>query len=93
MEMTKTYKKLKKLCPGDKYPTQQRILDNARIPGTCQWFLNHETTQAWLNGDGHHILWLRGPSRCFDSYIVAHANKSQVQVGKHFSGTAQKHTS
>lgn len=56
------YNKLSKLCPGDKFPTQQRILDDAHIPGIGQWFLDHETTQKWLNGDGNRILWLSGPS-------------------------------
>ena len=56
------YNKLAKLCPGDKFPTQQRILDDAHIPGIGQWFLDHETTQKWLNGDGNRILWLSGPS-------------------------------
>uniref|UniRef100_A0A4E9EGL8 Nephrocystin 3-like N-terminal domain-containing protein n=1 Tax=Gibberella zeae TaxID=5518 RepID=A0A4E9EGL8_GIBZA len=81
MEMAATYKKLEKLCPGDKYPTQQRILDNARIPGTCQWFLNHETTQAWLNGDGHHILWLHGPSASGKTFLslVNHIHQTQYE--------------
>ncbi|EKJ76545.1 hypothetical protein NXS19_011145 [Fusarium pseudograminearum] len=81
MEITTTYKKLGKLCPGDKYPTQQRILDNVRIPGTCQWFLNHETTQAWLDGDQHHILWLHGPSTSgktfLSSSLVNHIHHDQ----------------
>ncbi|XEV07490.1 hypothetical protein FSHL1_012777 [Fusarium sambucinum] len=73
--------KLEILCPGDTYPTQQRILDNARIPGTCQWFLNHETTKSWLNSDGHHVLWLHGPSASgktfLSSSIVNHMHQEK----------------
>ena len=62
MRPNATYEKLSKLCPGDRFPTQQRILDDAHILGIGQWFLDHRTTQKWLSGDDSQILWLHGPS-------------------------------
>ena len=63
MKPNATYDELGKVCPGDKFPTQQRILDDAHIPGIGQWFIDHEKTQSWLNGKkGDRILWLHGPS-------------------------------
>lgn len=50
------------LSPGDQFATQQRMLNDARIPGTCQWFLEDEVIQNWLHGDGDPVLWLHGPS-------------------------------
>jgi len=62
MRTNAIYGKLAKLCPGDKFLTQQRILDDADSEGIGLWFLYRETTQKWLNGDGERVLWLHGPS-------------------------------
>jgi hypothetical protein len=53
---------LRRLNPGDQSATQQRLLNDARIPGIAQWFFDHETTQDWLRGNHSRVLWLHGPS-------------------------------
>ncbi|KAH7183584.1 uncharacterized protein B0J16DRAFT_307923, partial [Fusarium flagelliforme] len=70
MRPNATYEKLSKLCPGDKFPTQQRILDDAQISGIGQWFIDHEKTQSWLNGEkGDRALWLHGPSASGKTFL------------------------
>jgi hypothetical protein len=53
---------LRRLSPGDQSATQQRILNDARICGTAQWFFDHERTRDWLRGNECRVLWLYGPS-------------------------------
>ncbi|RBR15628.1 uncharacterized protein FIESC28_07269 [Fusarium coffeatum] len=69
MRPNATYEQLSMLCPGDKFPTQQRILDDAHIPGIGKWFLDHEKTQKWLTGDGKQVLWLHGPSASGKTFL------------------------
>ncbi|KAJ4138741.1 hypothetical protein NW768_002612 [Fusarium equiseti] len=91
MKPNATYDKLSKLCPGDKFPTQQRILDDVHIPGIGQWFLDHEKTQKWLNGDSDRVLWLHGSSASgktfLSSSLVNHTHQnSSMGVGVFYFG-------
>ncbi|KAF5972988.1 hypothetical protein FBULB1_8508 [Fusarium bulbicola] len=62
---------LRRLNPGDQSATQQRLLNDARIPGVAQWFFDHETTQDWLTGNDGRVLWLHGPSATGKTFITS----------------------
>ncbi|KAF5626849.1 hypothetical protein F25303_10977 [Fusarium sp. NRRL 25303] len=62
---------LRRLNPGDQSATQQRLLNDARIPGIGQWFFDHETTQDWLNGTRGRVLWLHGQSAAGKTFITS----------------------
>ncbi|KAF5236051.1 hypothetical protein FANTH_11407 [Fusarium anthophilum] len=62
---------LRRLNPGDQSATQQRLLNDARIPGVAQWFFDHETTQDWLTGSDSRVLWLHGPSATGKTFITS----------------------
>ena len=40
-----------------------------RIPGTCQWFLNHPKYQQWQNGEGSSWLWVTADPGCGKSVL------------------------
>ncbi|KIL86013.1 hypothetical protein FAVG1_10983 [Fusarium avenaceum] len=75
---------LRRLSPGDQFATQQRMLNDARIPGTCRWFLEDERIQNWLHGDGDPVLWLHGPSgsgkTLLSSSLVNNILKNNTEV-------------
>ncbi|KAM0424326.1 hypothetical protein ACHAPT_010472 [Fusarium lateritium] len=52
---------LRKLHAGDRAVGRQKALDAARLPGSCQWFLDDQRTKDWLAGNGPQLLWLHGP--------------------------------
>ncbi|KAM0230671.1 hypothetical protein ACHAP5_011306 [Fusarium lateritium] len=62
MMLTDKQNLLRRLSPGDQFAIQQRMLDDARIPGTCEWFLEDEKVKNWLHGQSDPVLWLCGPS-------------------------------
>ncbi|KAI1044408.1 hypothetical protein LB505_012905 [Fusarium chuoi] len=62
---------LRRLNPGDQSATQQRLLNDARIPGIGQWFFDHETTQDWLSGNHGRVLWLHGHSATGKTFITS----------------------
>ncbi|CAJ0554564.1 Ff.00g130770.m01.CDS01 [Fusarium sp. VM40] len=86
---------LRRLSPGDQFATQQRMLNDARIPGTCRWFLEDERIQNWLHGDGDPVLWLHGPSgsgktflssSIVDNILTNNIEVQKVAVGAYYFG-------
>lgn len=74
---------LRRLNPGDQSATQQRLLNDARIPGIGQWFFDHETTQDWLSGNHGRVLWLHGHSMSPTSITsLCLANDYQAQLAR-----------
>ncbi|CCT72683.1 uncharacterized protein FFUJ_12574 [Fusarium fujikuroi IMI 58289] len=71
MQLTDRKPLLRRLNPGDQSATQQRLLNDARIPGIGQWFFDHETTQDWLSGTRGRVLWLHGRSATGKTFITS----------------------
>ncbi|KAF4956265.1 hypothetical protein FSARC_11621 [Fusarium sarcochroum] len=69
MAFTERSNLIKSLCPGDESTAKQRAINNQRLPGTCQWFLDHETTQSWLYGNDNPVLWLHGRSATGKTFL------------------------
>ncbi|KAM0196050.1 hypothetical protein ACHAPI_006068 [Fusarium lateritium] len=83
MTLTDRQSLLRRLSPGDQFATQQRMLDDARIPGTCEWFLKDEKVVNWLHGDCDPVLWVYGPSGSgktfLSSSLVDHILKGEAE--------------
>ncbi|KAF4336059.1 ankyrin-2 [Fusarium beomiforme] len=64
---------------------ETRILNDARIPGTTEWFFDHERTKEWQCGNNTRVLWLHGPSATGKTFVtsslVSHIQQSQVTRG------------
>ncbi|KAG5760329.1 hypothetical protein H9Q69_013530 [Fusarium xylarioides] len=71
MQLSNRKTLLRRLNPGDQSATQQRLFNDARIPGVAQWFFDHETTQDWLSGNHGRVLWLHGPSATGKTFITS----------------------
>lgn len=83
MQLTDRTPLLRRLNPGDQSATQQRLLNDARVPGIGQWFFDHETTQDWLSGTRGRVLWLHGQSISPSSITsLCLANDYQAQLAR-----------
>ncbi|KAF4981759.1 hypothetical protein FZEAL_2481 [Fusarium zealandicum] len=60
MDSSDRFNLLSNLCPGDTSAARQKALDEARLPGSGQWFLDDPRAQAWLSSQSTPLLWLQG---------------------------------
>jgi hypothetical protein len=54
-----------KTSPYEEY----MVLNPARVPGTCEWFVNHERFQRWKASERNDILWLSADPGCGKSVL------------------------
>ncbi|KAM0080075.1 hypothetical protein ACKRZS_007776 [Fusarium odoratissimum] len=63
----------------------QPAVDLERIPGSCQWFLDHPKLKEWLSKASSGLPWLQGPSATgktlLSSCLVYHIRTNRGTVG------------
>lgn len=45
------------------YTSQHDLVTERRMPGTCNWLLEHPQFQRWERSDGNALMWLKGTGR------------------------------
>jgi WD40 repeat protein len=46
--------------------------DDARIPGSCEWFIRNPSFQRWLNSSCSQLFWLRGRPGAGKTVLTSH---------------------
>lgn len=65
------------LRPAD-FSGEMQTLNDARIPDTCNWLLNNESVDVWINSKDAHALYIHGKPGCGKSTLAAWLRQSIV---------------
>jgi hypothetical protein len=63
---------LEKLYEGTCHYRDSKDRNDERVPGTCEWFINHDRFQEWAESQESALLWVSADPGCGKSVLVRH---------------------